>query len=449
MISQDHCQSIIEAAIAHGKGKADGIEVHVHGSDVATSRFANNGMTQNQSPSAVNVSVRVIVDGKQARLSTDKLDFTAVHELVDNAVKAASLLDKDPQLLPMLSANGLPPLTNVNRFDDLTAHLSPDDRAHTIRSMIDVAKEGRLSAAGVYASGTTVSALGNSEGLFRFHKQTHSECSVTMSSLNSTGWAKAENPNKRQTDSLSMAKSAAQKAIASANPKEVDPGHYTVILEPSAVLDLLAFLWYDFAATSHIDKLSCFLDKVGQKVLGDNITVYDDAYHPLQNGAPFDGEGMPREKVTLIDKGVIKNLVYGRRAAKKLGAKPTGHGLAEPNTEGEYPLNIVMEGGNTSLEEMIATTGRGILLTRVWYVREVDPTKKIVTGMTRDGTFLVEDGKIKHGVKNFRFNESIIELLNRVQALGPAVRTAGEEGFPAVVPPMKVAYFNFDSVTKF
>jgi predicted Zn-dependent protease len=449
MITQDKCKAIIDTAIAQGKGKADSVEVHVGGSDVATSRFANNGMTQNQSPSSVGVSVRVIVDGRQARLSTDKLDDEAIRQLVDNAIAAAKLLDKDPKLLPMLSPDGLAPLTSVNRFDELTAHLSPADRAHNVQSIVQVAKENRLSSAGTYTSGSTVEALGNSEGLFRFHKQTESGCSITMSALNSTGWTKSENPNKRQTDAVSMAKAAARKAIDSANSKEVDPGHYTVILEPSAVLDLMAFLWYDFAATSHIDKLSCFLGKVGQKVLGENITVYDDAYHPLQNGAPYDGEGVPRQKVTLVEKGVIKNLVYGRRAAKILGVEPTGHGLAEPNTEGEYPLNIVVEGGNTSLEEMIATTDRGILLTRVWYVREVDPTKKIVTGMTRDGTFLVENGKISKGIKNFRFNEGLIDMLNRVIAIGPSVRAAGEEGFPAVVPPMKVAYFNFDSVTKF
>src|SRR5262249_17679927 len=134
---------------------------------------------------------------------------------------------------------------------------------------------------------------------------------------------------------------------------------------------------------------------------------------------------------------------------KEFGVEPTGHGLIEPNAEGEFPSNIVVEGGTTSLDEMIRTTDRGVLLTRVWYVREVDPEHKIVTGMTRDGTFLVENGKITHGVKNLRFNESLLEMLNRVIALGPSVRAAGEEVSPGVVPPMKVAYFNFESTTKF
>jgi predicted Zn-dependent protease len=146
---------------------------------------------------------------------------------------------------------------------------------------------------------------------------------------------------------------------------------------------------------------------------------------------------------------VIKNLVHGRRSAGKFQAEPTGHGLAEPAPMGEYPLNIVIAGGNSSLDEMIRSTDRGILLTRVWYVREVDPTSKIETGMTRDGTFLIENGEIKSGVRNFRFNESLLEMLRNVVALGLAQRTAGEEGFPAVVPAMKVENFNFSSVTKF
>jgi predicted Zn-dependent protease len=270
-----------------------------------------------------------------------------------------------------------------------------------------------------------------------------------MCAEHSTGWAKAQSPISKDLDIKGMATRAAEKAVASANPIEIDPGHYTVILEPSAVLDLCGELWYDFTGTSFQDKQSCFLDKRGKQVMGKNITIYDDVYHPLQDGEPFDGEGMPRQKVCLVEKGVIKNLVYGRRSARHFNVEPTGHGMREPNAMGEYPENIVIEGGNTSLDEMIRGTDRGILLTRVWYVREVDPATKIVTGMTRDGTFLVENGKIKCGVKNLRFNESIIEMLSRVEALGPAVRAAGEESFPAVVPAMKVAYFNFESSTKF
>ncbi|MBX9723064.1 MAG: hypothetical protein K2X81_16805, partial [Candidatus Obscuribacterales bacterium] len=193
----------------------------------------------------------------------------------------------------------------------------------------------------------------------------------------------------------------------------------------------------------------CFLDQVGKKILGPNINITDDVFHPLQSGSFFDGEGLDRQKVELVKNGVIQNLVYGRRSAKHFNTNATGHGLPEPTTMGEHPVNLVVAGGNNSLEQIISGTERGVLLTRVWYVREVDPSSKIVTGMTRDGTFLVENGKIKHGVRNLRFNQSLIEMLNNVTQLGMPVRSAGEESFPAVVPAMKIADFNFASTTKF
>lgn len=449
MLSEQQLKALIDTALDHARGKTDGAEVHVFCSDYATSRFANNSMTQNQAPYHTSVSVRVLVNGRQARLTTDKLDHDNIRKVVDNAIVVAKLLETDPKLLPVLSPSGLPPVKAVNRYDEKTASLSPADRSHAVSSVVSAGKPKSLRAAGTYSSGTHAQALGNSAGLYRYHQESGAGCSLTMCAPDSTGWAKQEAPAASKINQVSMAESAAIKAVGSADPQDIDPGHYTVILEPSAVLDLLGSMWEDFTGTSYTDKLSCLLDKLNTKVFGENITIHDDVYHPLQAGAPFDGEGMPRKKVTLVEKGVVKNLVHGRRSAKEFGVEPTGHGLMEPTSQGEYPVNIVVEGGDTTLEEMIRTTDRGILLTRVWYVREVDPTTKIVTGMTRDGTFLVEGGQVKHGVKNLRFNESIIEMLNRVIALGPSVRAAGEESFPAVVPPMKVAYFNFESVTKF
>lgn len=456
MITQEEAKSLIDAAIKHGvKKKVDGIEVSVSASNVATSRFANNGMTQNQSPQRVSISVRVQKAGKQARLSSDQLSASAIKALVDNAIVAASFLEKDDEMLPLVKPEKRSHIKNVNRYDAKTAKFTPDQRAKAIAEMVAIAEERNLICAGVFETGAWVQAIGNSEGLFRYHRETSAEVSITMrqieaaSGAESTGWAKLHSPRVGDIDATALARRAADKAVASANPAELPPGKYTVILEPPAVLDLLAFLWSDLAGTSHVDKLSCFLNQLGQKIVGDNIVVDDDVFHALQSGAPFGGEGLQRQVVRLIDHGVVKNLVYGRRSAKKLGTETTGHGLQEPSAEGEYPLNIVVAGGNTSLDEMIRTTDRGILLTRVWYVREVDPTTKIVTGMTRDGTFLVENGAIKSGIKNFRFNQSLLDLLRNVVAMSPAQRTAGEEGIPAVVPAMKVTNFNFASVTRF
>jgi predicted Zn-dependent protease len=222
-----------------------------------------------------------------------------------------------------------------------------------------------------------------------------------------------------------------------------------VILEPAAVLDLVGFLFYDFSATAVQDKRSCLNDRMGKQLFGNNISIYDDAYHPLQLGAPFDGEGMPRQKVQLVDRGIPRSLVYSRSSAKIARKTPTGHGFMLPNEYGEAPMNLVFSGGDSTLEQMIASTDRGLLVTRLWYIREVDPYEKIMTGMTRDGLFLVEKGRVVSAVRNFRFNQSLLEMLSNVEMMGPPVRATGEEAFEMVVPAMKVRNFHFSEVTKF
>jgi predicted Zn-dependent protease len=222
-----------------------------------------------------------------------------------------------------------------------------------------------------------------------------------------------------------------------------------VILEPAAVLDLAGFLFYDFAGTAVADQRSCLTGRMGKPLFGENITLWDDVYHSLQTGAPFDGEGMARQRVLLVENGLPRNLVYARATARKMKARPTGHGFALPNEYGEAPMNLVFAGGDSSVEEMIRTTERGILVTRLWYIREVEPYEKIMTGMTRDGTFLVENGAVVCGIRNFRFNQSLIAMLCNVEALSPAVRASGEESFDMVVPAMKVRDFHFTEVTRF
>src|SRR5579885_729074 len=450
MITRAQCKRIIDLATAHGKGECDGIEVTISASDLATSRFANNEMTQNQSPYAVAVSVRAVVDGRQARISANDTTPAGVRRLVDNAIVAARLLEKDPELLPLYSPSAAGHVCiPVNQYDARTARCGASERARAVAAIIAVARASKLNASGVFATGSHVTAIGNSEGLFGFHRRTEAECSITMTGPDSSGWSKDNQTRASLIDARSLAEIAAKKARASANPIEIPAGRYDGILEPAAVLDLLGFLWQDFTGTSVTDKLSCFLDKVGQKMLGDNITIVDDVTNQAQAGEPFDGEGLPRKTIVLVENGVIANLVHGRRSAARFGVQPTGHGLPEPSTYGEAPLNVVVSGGNTSLDEMIRTSEKAILLTRVWYVREVDPMTKIVTGMTRDGTFLVENGKVTAGVKNLRFNVSLIDMLNKVVALGRTQRTSGEETYPAVVPAMKVADFNFASTTRF
>ncbi|MBI3405602.1 MAG: TldD/PmbA family protein [Acidobacteria bacterium] len=310
-------------------------------------------------------------------------------------------------------------------------------------------EQKKQTAAGIFSTGVSQSVLTNSRGLFATYKQSRAEFSVTVMEKDSSGWAKANAPDVRDLNPDALAASASRKAEFSHNPKEIPAGRYTVILEPAAVLDLVGFLFYDFSGTAVLDKRSCLNERIGKQIFGSNIQWWDDVYHPLQLGAPYDGEGLPRQRVLLVDRGVPRNLVYSRATAKKLKVKPTGHGMTLPNEWGEAPMNLVLEGGKSSVEEMIASTERGVLVTRVWYIREVDPYEKVLTGMTRDGTFFVENGKVAGGIKNFRFNQNMLEFLSNVEMLGPSVRAAGEEAFEMVVPAMKVKNFHFTEVTKF
>jgi predicted Zn-dependent protease len=248
---------------------------------------------------------------------------------------------------------------------------------------------------------------------------------------------------------VELAESASWRALATRETRELPPGRYTVVLEPAAVLDLVGFLFYDFAATAVADQRSCLNERMGKRIFGENISLADDVTHPLQTGAPWDGEGLPRKKVVLVEKGVPSNLVYSRASAKRAGVEPTGHGLPLPNEFGEAPMNLVWSGGEHSLQDMIASTDFGILVTRTWYIREVDPYEKVMTGMTRDGTFWIDRGRIAGGVRNFRFNQGLLEMLSNVELLGPAVRASGEESFEMVVPAMKVREFHFTEATKF
>ncbi len=276
-----------------------------------------------------------------------------------------------------------------------------------------------------------------------------SEFSVTMLGDSSSGWAKNTSPQWTQLEPEVLADRAARKALDSREPRDIAPEKYTVILEPAAVLDLMGFLVLDCGGLAVYEKRSCFTGRVGQKLFGENVNIRDDVYNPMQTGAPFDGEGVPRERVTLVEKGVVKNLVYSRQTAHKLGVQPTGHGFPLPNEYGEAPMNIVFDGDKSSVDEMVRSTARGLLVTRLWYIREVDPYQKILTGMTRDGTFWIEDGEVRYGVKNLRFNQSILEMLGQIEMMGPPQRTAGEESFEMVVPPLKVREINFSSATKY
>ena len=426
--------------------RAEETEAMVTGKSYALTRFANNTIHQNVAEEDLDLSIRAVTGQRTARSSTNRLDDDSIRQACEAALELAALQPPDPELLPM---PGPQTYRAVGRYDAETAGLSPKARAEMVRKVIVRAEKDRLTTAGVFSTGSAASAVYNSRGLSAYHEESVSEFSVTMLGESSSGWAKKTGPQWQTLEIESLADRAARKAHESREPREIPPGKYTVILEPSAVMDLLGFFLLDFGGLAVHEQRSCLTGRVSQKVFGENIQIHDDVYHPSQSGLPFDGEGMPRQRVALVENGVVKNLVYARQTAHKMNAAPTGHGFALPNEYGEAPFNLAVEGNHHSEDDLIRSTPRGLLVTRFWYIREVDPYTKILTGMTRDGTFWVEDGKIKYGIRNMRFNQSLIEMLNQVEMMSQPQRAAGEESIEMVVPTMKIRDFNFSSLTKF
>jgi predicted Zn-dependent protease len=449
---------------------ADEVEGIFTGSRFALTRFANNTIHQNVEEENSIVSIRANFAGRTARATINQFDDESLRRAVAASENLARAQAPDPDLLPMPTAdeaNAAGEGARATRFFDETATINPADHAAVVRGIVTVAEKHKLTTAGIYSNSESREGIFNSRGLANWHRQTLAEISVTMLAEDSSGWQKLNSPDVRNLDPSRLAETAAQKAIESAHPRETAPGKYTVILEPSAVLDIVGFMFWDYSGVAILDQRSFLNDRIGTQLFGANIDICDDAAHPLQAGSPFDGEGMRRQRVQLVENGVVKRVVYARATAQKMknseyAAKvgpieATGHGFPLPNEMGEMPMNIVFGAPEKSrsvedprsVAEMIASTERGVLVTRLWYIREVDPYEKIVTGMTRDGTFLVENGKVQCGLRNFRFNQSLIAMLSKVESMSAPVRACGEESFDMVVPAMKVKEFNFTETTKF
>ena len=466
MLTREQAADIFSRIKKHST--ADEVECLFYGGRSALTRFANNTIHQNMAEENYGVSVRTVFGGRTARATTNKFDDESLTNVVKASEDLAKVQEPDADLLPVpdigVGGTGVPARATEDvppRHFEETARLTPAQRAESVGKIVSAAQKHKLTAAGVFSSSETVEGIFNSRGLSDWHTQTSAEISITMLAPDSSGWQKANSPNVTNLSAEALAEVAARKALESAAPREIAPGKHTVILEPAAVLDTVGFAFFDFGGLAILDQRSFLSNRIGTKLFGENISIWDDVAHPLQSGSPFDGEGMRRQKVHLIENGVVKRLVYARASAEKMKKSEhadkvgpiaaTGHGFPIPNEMGEAPMNIVFEGPRDpkTVEQMIASTERGILVTRLWYIREVDPYEKILTGMTRDGTFLVENGKVVCGVRNFRFNQSLIDMLSNVEQMSAPVRTSGEESFDMVVPAMKVREFNFTEVTKF
>src|SRR5271166_2927304 len=448
---------------------ADEVEVLFSGGRFALTRFANNTIHQNVADENHMVSVRTVFGGRTARASTNKFDDASLRRVVESSEALAKVQHPDPDLLPMPdsteaagNASGSGKATQpLSRYFEQTAAITPQLRAEGVKKIVEVAQKHKLTTAGIFSSSESVEGIFNSRGLSDWYTQTLAEVSITMLGADSSGWQKANSPDVTNLDPLNLAEIAARKAADSAHPAEIPAGKYTVILEPSAVLDIVGFMFWDYSGTAILDERSFLSGRIGTQLFGENITIWDDVTHPLQTGSPFDGEGVRRQRLPLVENGVVKRVVYARATAERMKRSEhkdkvgpiaaTGHGFALPNEMGEMACNIVFATPQNpqTVAAMIASTERGVLVTRLWYIREVDPFEKILTGMTRDGTFLVENGRVRGGVRNFRFNQSLIHMLSNVEAMSVPQRSCGEESFDMVAPAMKVCDFSFTEATKF
>jgi predicted Zn-dependent protease len=445
---------------------ADEVEAIFSATRFALTRFANNTIHQNVEEENAVVSIRTNLGGRTARATANQFDDASLRRAVAASESLARVQAPDPDLLPIpdereADAGEDGRVEAPTRFVESTAAITPAERAEVVKRIVEVAQRHQLTTAGIYSNAQSHEGIFNSRGLAKWHAQTLAEVSITMLGEDSSGWQKLNSTDASRLDAVGLAETAAKKALDSKRPGTLTPGKYTVILEPAAALDIVGFMFWDYSGVAILDQRSFLNDRIGTQMFGDNITIADDVSHPQQAGSPFDGEGMRRMRVPLVDKGVVKRVVYARATARMMRAseqagkvgtiEATGHGFPLPNEVGEGPVNIVFASPESpkSVAEMIDSTERGVLVTRLWYIREVDPYEKIVTGMTRDGTFLVENGKVRGGLKNFRFNQSLIAMLGKVEAMSEPARASGEESIDMVVPAMKVSEFNFTEVTRF
>jgi predicted Zn-dependent protease len=409
-------------------------------------RFTHNAIHQNVAHADTVVRVRAIVDGRTGVAVTNALSEDGLRSVTARATEMARLAPRSEAFAGLARYTAGP--APEGSFHAATAHAGPEVRARIAQEIFRSGEEGGLWAAGYVTTGESGVTIANSAGTLASYDSSFCGLNVKQNAADSSGYAEESGTDVAALDGARAGSRAAEKARASSAPVAVDPGEWTVILEPAAFGELLSYLLPHFSAQAFDEGSSFLAEGLGRTYAGHNVTLADDYANALNPGQPFDYEGAPKRRVVLFERGVAKDVVTDATWARKLGRENTGHALPEPNAWGPRVLNAVLEGGTKSAAELIAQTKRGLLVTRFWYIRNVDHRKTTVTGMTRDGTFLIEDGKIVRGVRNLRFNQSILEALRGAEFSRERVRTGGYS-YALVVPTSKIEGFRFSSVTAF
>jgi len=445
MISEKKMEKILKEILEISP--ADQTEVLLISQNSALTRFANNQIHQNVAEKNARLSIRVIKNKRTGTASTNILGKKSIKEVLEKALKIADNASPDPDFKSLPKKKKC---KKMDLFSKNTAEYQPIDRAKDVSVLISKANQKKLNAAGALSTGEITIGIANSLGVFEITSLTEADINTVFMSSNSSGYADYYAKEVRKIDFRKLADIASEKALRSIDPIAIDPGFYTVILEPAAVADMLTYLAFcGLGALAYQEGRSFISGKLGEKITGENITIWDDGTSPDTLGIPFDFEGTPKQRVMLIENGVAKNVVYDSYTAHKESKESTGHALPAPNIYGPQPSNLFLKNGDYSVDEMIASTKKGILVTRFHYTNMEDPLKTMLTGMTRDGTFLIEDGEISCGIKNLRFTQNILKALSNVEMISEKTELKQASFGFCLAPTLKVKDFNFTGVTEF
>lgn len=433
ILTKEQAQAILKKALSYSK--AEECEVSLQGSEGGNIRYARNAVSTAGDISTMSLGISSTFAKKTGTATINEFDDASLEKVVRRSEELAQLAPPNPEYV---SLEGPKTFKEAKTYNATTAAVNPDIRADAVLKSLNVAKEAKLEAAGFLENTTGFRAIMNSKGLFAYNTSTDVSFSVTTRNQAGTGSGYVEQSYNdiSKLDTLTLTKIAAGKANGSAGARAIEPGKYTVILEPLAVSGMLSYMFNGFDARSAEEGRN-FMSKKGggtrlnEQLFGENINIYSDPFNPDLPGNTWSGDGLPIERTPWVEKGVVKNLAYSRYWAGQKGVKPLP-GSNRP----------IFTGGTASLEDLIKSTEKGILVTRFWYIRMVDPQTVLLTGLTRDGTFYIENGKIAFPVKNFRFNESPIIMLNNVEAMGKPQRSEN-----MMVPPMKIRDFTFSSLS--
>lgn len=441
-LSREECEVITKRALSYAG--ADETRVLVNSTSIANTRFAVNQISTGGDSFDAVVTVVSKFGKRSGSSSTNRLDDDGIRAAVQMSERVAQLSPDDPESMPELAQQTYQPGVN---WSDATASQDPATRATAVKRIADPAKSAGLVSTGFMEAITGAQAIANNKGLFAYNRATSSVLTTTVRTPDGTGsgWAGATHHDWTRIDPAALGVRATQKARTSINPVAIEPGRYTVVFEPTAVGNLVQFITRALNARSADEGRSFFSmpggkNKIGEKVVDERVTIVSDPFDADVAGSPFTGDGLPTRRVVWIENGVVKNLDYDRYWAQKQGRAPTGAGGS-----------VRMNGGTASLDDLIRSTQRGLLVTRFWYLRPVDQRTILYTGLTRDGTYLIENGKITKPVKNLRFNDSPIFMLNNLETMGVPERVSasegGDPGQAIMVPALKVRDFNFTSLS--